>query len=187
MQKQTTDDQEEVFDIVNLQDKIIGQATRGECHSNPDLIHRSVCVFIFNHKKQLFMQKRSLTKDLNPGVWAISVGGHVKSGDTYLNSAVREIYEEVGIKIKAKDLIPIHKDFYQGKTESELNLNYFLLHDGPFTLDIQEIDSGKWFKFDDLLKKITEKKLQITPSFEILMKNKEFMGKIRDLIEKIKS
>jgi len=75
----TTDNQNEIFDIVNEEDRVIGQTTRGEAHGNPKLMHRSIGVVIFNSKGEIFLQQRSATKDTDPLKWTISCSGHVES------------------------------------------------------------------------------------------------------------
>ena len=75
--KITSDNQEELFDVVDEKDEIIGLAKRGEVHLNPRLMHRSVGVVVFNKKGEIFLQKRSISKDVDPGKWTISCSGHV--------------------------------------------------------------------------------------------------------------
>ncbi len=72
-----TDNQNEIFDVVDEEDKVIGRATRGEVHQNKRLIHRSVGVVIFNSRGEIFLQQRSKTKDTDPLKWTISCTGHV--------------------------------------------------------------------------------------------------------------
>ena len=88
----------EVFDIVDEDDRIIGQATRDEVHGNPGLIHRVVHILVFNRSNDIYLQKRSKNKDVQPGKWDTSVGGHVDKDESYKDAAVREMEEELGIK-----------------------------------------------------------------------------------------
>jgi isopentenyldiphosphate isomerase len=78
--KNTTDPQDEIFDVVDENDSVIGQTTRGEAHQNPKLIHRVVHIWIINEKGEILIQQRSMTKDGAPGMWDISCGGHVEKG-----------------------------------------------------------------------------------------------------------
>jgi len=73
----TTDNQNEILDVVDENDNVIGQARRGEVHGNKYLIHRSVGVAVFNSRGELFLQQRSATKDTDPLCWTISCTGHV--------------------------------------------------------------------------------------------------------------
>ncbi len=157
----TTDNQQEMYDVVDEMDQVIGKATRKEVHSNKVLIHRAAGGYIFNTKKQVLMQKRSKTKDMFPGHWAFSVGGHVDSGDTYEKALQRELKEELGIQI------PMHfveKRLVRHEAETEFWSIYFGIHDGPFpdynTIEIEEV---RFFSLSDLEAVITLKKEPIVP------------------------
>ena len=89
--------QEDIFDIVNENDEVVGQKPRSEVHAE-GLRHRAVHVLIFNDEGELFMQKRSKSKDTWPGAWDSSCSGHVDSGEVYEVAAIRELDEELGWK-----------------------------------------------------------------------------------------
>src|SRR5688572_3592124 len=89
---------EEIFDIVNDRDEVVGQSPRSEVHRRK-LLHRAVHVLVFNSSGQLFLQKRSMTKDTAKGKWDSSSSGHVDSGEDYDTCAVREAWEEIGLKL----------------------------------------------------------------------------------------
>src|SRR3989304_300991 len=95
--RRTTDPQNERFDRVDKLDKVIGTLTRSQAHTDPTLIHRAIGILLFNSKGQLFLQKRSMTKDTYPGHWTVSVSGHVRKGQTYQEAARAELWEELGI------------------------------------------------------------------------------------------
>src|SRR2546421_4161763 len=88
----------EIFDVVNERDEVIGYQPRSEVH-RLGLMHRAVHVLVFNSRRQLFLQKRSLTKDRQPGLWDSSSSGHVDSGEDYDACAVREVREEIGLDL----------------------------------------------------------------------------------------
>ena len=88
----------EYLDIVTEDNVVINKALRSECHGNPHLIHRAAHILVFNSSGQILLQKRSLNKDIQPGKWDTSVGGHVDSGETYEEAAHKELYEELDIK-----------------------------------------------------------------------------------------
>ncbi len=143
----TTDPQDELFDIINEQDKVIGQATRRECHADKSLIHRSISVGIFNDQGEILLQQRSLTKDMEPGFWDISCGGHVSASQTYQETATRELQEELGISVPIK-LLKIH--LTRMSHESEFSAVFRGYHNGPFTPHPQEISSLQFFNPDEL-------------------------------------
>src|ERR1700722_17566559 len=90
--------QDEIFDVVNDRDEVIGQNTRGEVH-RLGLKHRAVHVLVFNRRGEIFLQKRSMRKDTFPGAWDSSASGHLDSGESYDDCAVRELREEIGLQI----------------------------------------------------------------------------------------
>ena len=92
---------EEIFDVVNERDEVIDRQPRSEVH-RLGLKHRAVHVLVFNSRGETFLQKRSMTKDREPGKWDSSTSGHVDSGEDYDACAVRELREEIGLTI-AKD------------------------------------------------------------------------------------
>src|SRR5258706_2215468 len=92
------DDQKELFIVVDEDDTILEYRTRFDCHHDASLIHRAVGIILFNDKGQILLQKRSMKKDLNPGMFTISASGHVTKGQTYEEAAKRELEEELGIQ-----------------------------------------------------------------------------------------
>src|SRR4029079_19384427 len=87
---------DEIFDVVNERDEVVGRAPRAEVHAC-GLLHRAVHVLVYNSKGQVFLQKRSMNKDRQPGVWDSSSSGHVDSGEDYDSCTVRELREELGL------------------------------------------------------------------------------------------
>ena len=87
--------QEDIFDIVDVFDNVIGQKPRSEVHAK-GLKHRAVHVLVFNDENEIFMQKRSASKDTWPGAWDASRTGHVDTGETYFEAALRELDEDLG-------------------------------------------------------------------------------------------
>jgi len=144
----TTDPQNEVFDVVNENDEVVGKATRGEVHQNPNLIHRVVHIWILNDKGEILIQQRSPTKDKSPGEWDISCGGHVQKGRGPEVSAERELQEELGIKV---DCIFITKYIVKLSDQTEMVNLYYAIHSGPFKFPKEEINQVKFFDKDEAL------------------------------------
>ncbi|MDB6067264.1 MAG: Nudix hydrolase [Pedosphaera sp.] len=134
---------EEVFDIVNERDEVVGQEKRGAVH-RLGLKHRAVHVLVFNRRGELFLQKRSMTKDTFPGVWDSSTSGHVDSGESYDACAVRELWEEIGLKTEQAPKRLFKLDA-QLETGEEFVWVYRHEAEGPFTLHPEEIETGGWF------------------------------------------
>lgn len=146
-----TDNQKEIFDVVDKEDRVIGQARRGEVHGNKKLIHRSIGVIVENNKGEVFMQQRSATKDTDPLKWTISCSGHVNSGDNYEITAHRELVEELGVDL---DIIPFAKIMYKGEKETEISQLFRARSEGPFTLLQKEIEQGKFFTRKELVRAV---------------------------------
>lgn len=87
---------EELFDVVDAQDRVLRQASRAEVHEQ-GLIHRAVHILVFNKNRDCLLQKRSMLKDKHPGVWDSSAAGHLDAGEDYATAARRELQEELGI------------------------------------------------------------------------------------------
>lgn len=134
---------EEYFDVVNERDEVVGRQPRNVVHQQ-GLKHRATHVLVFNSRGEVFLQKRSMKKDRQPGVWDSSASGHVDSGEDYDRSAVRELREEIGLSV-TQPLERLFKIDACEATDGEFVWVYRCHHDGPFALNPDEIDAGGWF------------------------------------------
>ena len=134
---------EEIFDVVNERDEVVGRQPRSEVH-RLGLMHRAAHVLVFNAAGQVFLQKRSLKKDRQPGVWDSSASGHVDAGEDYDACAVRELREEIGLEMPT---VPqrLFKLDASPETDQEHVWAYRCEAEGPFRLDPEEIERGGWF------------------------------------------
>jgi isopentenyl-diphosphate delta-isomerase type 1 len=134
---------EEIFDVVNERDEVVGQQTRSKVH-RLGLMHRAVHVLVFNAAGQVFLQKRSMKKDRQPGLWDSSCSGHVDTGETYDACALRELQEEIGLRLAT---VPqrLFKMPARPETDQEHVWVYRCDAEGPFRLDPEEIERGGWF------------------------------------------
>lgn len=162
---------DELIAFVNADDQIIGTKPRNEVHAM-GLLHRAVHVLVFNDHRQVFLQKRSMSKDENPGLWDTSAAGHVDAGESYLMCAAREIEEELGIKAdeKMKFLFKLPASEQTGMEFIEV---YRFDDNGPFTLATDEIDEGKWFSLSEISKKVELDDRHLTDSFKTLWREFE--------------
>lgn len=138
----------EIFDVVNEQDQVIGREPRHVVH-RLGLMHRAVHVLVFNSRGQIFLQKRSLTKDRQPGLWDSSASGHVDSGEDYDACAVRELREEIGLQLNSPPQ-RLFKFAASPETDQEHVWVYRCEAEGPFTLNPEEIEKGGWFAPNDV-------------------------------------
>ncbi len=134
---------DEVFDVVNDRDEVIGRETRANVH-RLGLKHRAVHVLVFNRRGEVFLQKRSMKKDTSPGAWDSSASGHLDSGEDYDACAVRELQEELGLKTNSAPTRLFKIDACP-ETGREFVWVYRLDAEGPFALHPDEIESGGWF------------------------------------------
>ena len=132
----------ELLDVVDEDDNVITVKTRGEIHAQ-GLMHRAVHILVFNSDGELFLQKRSLSKDEQPGKWDSSAAGHLDSGEDYDDCARREIAEELGIRVD-QSLEQLFKLPASLLTGNEHCMVYRCSHDGPMVLAPEEIDDGQW-------------------------------------------
>jgi isopentenyl-diphosphate delta-isomerase type 1 len=152
----------EYFEIVNERGEVIGKAPRSECHGNPALIHRAVHVLVFNKKGELLLQLRSKDKDIQPGKWDTSVGGHLGLGESYEQAAAREMAEELGIE--PPELEYLYDYPLRNEIESENIRSFLAVFDGPFKPQIEEIDEIKFWTLEEI--DLSLGKGVFTPNFE---------------------
>lgn len=138
----------ELFDIVDDDDNVIGTAPRRECHGNPALIHRAVHVLVFNRAGELLLQKRSAHKDIQPGKWDTSVGGHLDPGESYHAAALREMREELGLS--GLPLTFLYYSKIRNAVESENIATYLICHDGPVVWEPREIDAARFWRAEEI-------------------------------------
>jgi isopentenyl-diphosphate delta-isomerase len=136
---------EEIFDVVDESDRVIGQATRREVHAR-GLRHRAVHVIVHDAAGRVFLQRRSFSKETSPGCWDSSCSGHVDAGEDYATAARRELGEELGWHDASLPLRPLLKLPTSDFTGHEF-IQVYLLGPvaGPFTLHPEEIIDGGWF------------------------------------------
>jgi isopentenyldiphosphate isomerase len=146
---------EEIFDVVNGRDEVIDRKPRSEVH-RLGLLHRAVHVLVFNSRGQIFLQKRSMKKDRQPGVWDSSASGHVDSGEDYDATAVREVWEEIGLRL-ARVPQRLFKIDACEETDQEFVWVYRAESEGPFKLHPDEIDEGGWFSKEEVSRWMKER------------------------------
>jgi isopentenyldiphosphate isomerase len=139
---------EEIFDVVNDDDLVIRQASRGEVHRH-GLKHRAVHVLVLNQRGQLFLQKRSMLKDCFPGTWDSSASGHLDAGEDYDACALRELQEELGLHLRCPPP-RLFKLPASPETGYEFVWVYRCQSEGPFILHPEEIEEGNWFTPDEI-------------------------------------
>ena len=163
----------EYVDIVDENDEVIGKTTADDAYKNGDII-RIALVFVLNDKNEILLQLRHKNKYHCPLYWTASAGGRVKSKETYLKGAKRELYEELGIKTK---LTFIGKEYYEHEQNNKWRLfltAFTCSHEGPFKIDTKEIEKVEFFSIKDIKEKIKSGE-KIQPEI-LLVLNKYFLN-----------
>jgi isopentenyldiphosphate isomerase len=159
---------EEIFDIVNERDEVVGQNTRREVHARK-LWHRAVHVLVFNSRGEVFLQKRSMKKDTAAGLWDSSSSGHLDSGEDYDACAVRELREELGLEIKSPPQ-RLFKIDACAETGWEFCWVYRCESEGPFVLHPDEIETGNWFAPEKVSSWVAERQQDFASAFRLVWK-----------------
>ncbi|MHC4201519.1 MAG: NUDIX hydrolase [Planctomycetota bacterium] len=148
------EEDDEFLEIVDELGRVVGAEPRSKCHGDPALAHRAVHVFARNSGGECFLQKRALSKRIQPGKWDTSVGGHVLPGESWERAAARELLEELGVRLDdvggPSALRHLHDYVWRSPVETEHVRTYELAHDGPFRLDPIEISEGRFWTVEEL-------------------------------------
>jgi isopentenyldiphosphate isomerase/intracellular septation protein A len=154
---------EEWFPVVDENGAVTGRAPRSVCHDGKSkLLHPVVHLHIFNKEGKLFLQKRSVKKDIQPGKWDTSVGGHISPGESVESALQRETMEEAGLKDLQVQFI--QKYVWESSREKELVFSFLTVTDKVPVISIDEIDEGRFWGVDEIAGKIGKE--VFTPNFE---------------------
>ena len=157
---------DEMLDVVDEQDRVIGVERRGDIHAR-GLMHRAVHILVFNSAGELFLQKRSMSKDEQPGKWDTSAAGHLDSGEDYDSCARREIAEELGIETD-EPLERLFKLPANPETGNEHCMVYRCRYDGPLRLQADEIDEGAWIGPGEMDRRVERPAPELTAAIVLI-------------------
>lgn len=153
---------EEWFPLVNKMGETIGKATRKECHSGSKQLHPVIHLHIFNDAGELYLQKRSMTKDIQPGKWDTAVGGHIDYGETVEEALRREVREELGITAFTPQFITRY--VFESAIEKELVNTFRTIYNGEIKPDTEELDGGRFWSLEEIKSNLGQN--VFTPNFE---------------------
>ncbi len=139
---------EEYLEIVDERGNVIGHAPRKAIHGNPSLMHRVVHILVVNRSGDILLQKRSMKKDVAPGKWDTSVGGHVGVGEDLLSSSRREMFEELGID--GRDLEHLYSYVHTNAYETELVTTFRCVCEDGFSINREEIDEVRFWTHEEI-------------------------------------
>ncbi|NCC99214.1 MAG: NUDIX domain-containing protein [Bacteroidia bacterium] len=153
---------DEYFPIVDESGLVIGMETRKYCHGGSFLLHPVVHLHIFDSKGRLYLQKRAQTKDIQPGKWDTSVGGHIDYGETVNEALIREVREE--LSIVDFDAQKIFSYTFRSTREYELVNSFYTIYEGLIKPDSTEICEGRFWTIEEIESKLGMS--VFTPNFE---------------------
>ena len=152
----------EFFPVVEPSGLVVGRSTREYCHSGAKPLHPVIHIHIIDRYGRIYLQKRSMRKDIQPGKWDTAVGGHVSYGESVLEALYREASEELGFS----EFNPIHIMTYEFESSIEREMVNVFAVIGSYDLhpDLDEVDEGRWWDIADVDAAIGKEIL--TPNFE---------------------
>jgi isopentenyldiphosphate isomerase len=142
---------EELVDLIDEQGRTIGVVSRGQMRQER-LPHRCVYLLVQNQRGELFIHRRTTTKDVYPGYWDVTVGGVLAAGESFDEGARREGLEELGVEVMPQLLFPFR--YADARTQVHAMV-YRVIHDGPFVLQREEIAEGLFVGAEELNRRIS--------------------------------
>lgn len=155
------DNSEERFPVVDEEGRVIGEASRGECHGGSMLLHPVVHLHVFDPEGRLYLQRRPDWKDIQPGRWDTAVGGHVDLGEDIRDALMREAREELGLDARNAEFIGRY--VFTSAREREL-IHMFRIVADETPKPSEELDGGRFWTENEIIAAIGNQIL--TPNFE---------------------
>jgi len=157
----------EFFDWVDSMDRVIGVTSREDAHKY-ELFHRAVHIYAKGKDQGLWLQKRSMNKDLEPGLWTVSCSGHVDRGESYHVASLREFSEELGVDLSTEELEEIHSIGPSREAGYEFIRSYQVHRPVTPSPSPSEVMEVREVRLADLDSWITEKPEEFAQSFRYL-------------------
>lgn len=150
----------EILDIIDENNVVIGSAPKDEVYDKK-LLHRIVHILVLHPQTSaIYLQKRSATKSFLPNYYCTSAGGHVHSGETHKEAAVRELKEEIGITTPIKE---VDTFIFTGDNDHQRLIKVFITKaDSGFSFTDGEVSEGNFFSISDT-KEMIDKDEKIHP------------------------
>ncbi len=138
----------EWFPIVQPSGLVIGRSSREYCHSGAKPLHPVIHIHIIDRYSRIYMQRRSMRKEIQPGKWDTAVGGHVSYGESIMEAVYREASEELSFT----EFNPIYLETYEFESAVEREMVSIFAVVGSYDLhpDLDEVDEGRWWNLTDI-------------------------------------
>ena len=152
----------EYFPVIEQTGIVVGRSSREYCHGGEKPLHPVIHIHIIDRMGRIYLQKRSMKKDIQPGKWDTAVGGHISYGENVIEAVFREASEELGFTA----FNPVFITSYVFESEIERELVNVFAAVGSFDLrpDLDEVDEGRWWPVAEIEANIG--KSVFTPNFE---------------------
>jgi isopentenyldiphosphate isomerase len=134
----------EIVDIVDANDTVVGSAPKDEVRQK-GLLSRVSFVILLNSKSELYLQQRKSTKKTYPLYWSGSAAGHVQAGESYLEAAIRETEEELGIKTSLREI-----GKFTSEVDKEIVTAFIGKSEGPYKLEDATIEKAENYSLERL-------------------------------------
>jgi isopentenyl-diphosphate Delta-isomerase len=165
------DTDQEILEVVDADDRVVGHAARSEIHRR-GLLHRAVHVFVFDSQGNIYVQRRSASKDRHPLKLDSSAAGHVDPGESYRETAYRELEEELGIRSELEEVLRVPAS---AVTDNEHVVLFTAVTGAKPVPNFEEILDGRFLEAHLLTKIMAEDPEDFVPAFRMLWK--EFLGR----------
>ena len=157
---------EEWLPLCDEEGNISGKALRSVCHNGKSmLLHPVVHLHVFNQDGKLFLQKRAMHKDVQPGMWDTAVGGHVDPGESIEQALLREAFEELGLR--GFDYHLLRKYTWESNVERELVHSFKSTILSQPVIDPSEVDEGRFWAVKEIKASIQEGIFTPTLQYEL--------------------
>lgn len=158
--------------LVDLQDNVVGYASKGEAHDGMGMLHRAFSIFIFNSKGEVLLQKRSEQKRLWPMFWSNSCCSHPREGESYEFSTARRLREELALKAELTFLYQFsYQALYSEEAGSEHELcSVYVGHvadRAAVDVNPNEIAEWKWVSPGEVDRLLEAEPESLTPWFKM--------------------
>jgi isopentenyldiphosphate isomerase len=144
---------EEVGILVDEGDDVVGTAPRSDIRAG-NLLHRGVAIIVRNPAGEIYVHRRTPTKDVFPGMYDMVVGGMVAASESYEEAARRELAEELGVDEIELTLVLKHR--YQGDRNNAWISLYEVVWDGPIRHQEAEISWGAYMAEEEVAARLAE-------------------------------
>jgi len=154
---------EEWVPLVDKNGNVTGKVPRSEVHNGSKLLHPVVHLHVLNRNKAILLQKRPITKDIQPGRWDTAVGGHISEGETLEQALKKEAFEEIGlVDFSAK----LHKMYvFESEVEKELIYMFITFDYKNYHVHSDEVEEARFWTKHQIENNLGEG--IFTPNFEL--------------------